>query len=162
MLDLLNFGCFVSLLYRFHCNAMRTSIKVHMNWYKIQQIEHTGGGGGLDSGQRPHLDRYLHTETPPPETETYWNAYLFDTAGTWRQRTRRKRKKLLPTAREGNVVTGVCLSTIGLMDTGSLRILLECVLVTIATYGESSESGTINHCRRVPAFTNCPPPQETY
>ena len=45
---------------------------------------------------------------------------------------------LLPTAREGNVFTGVCLSTIGLMDTGSLLglvtarsvcILLECFLV---------------------------------
>ena len=44
----------------------------------------------------------------------------------------------LPIAREGNVFTGVCLSTIGLMDTGSLldlvmprsvRILLECFLV---------------------------------
>ena len=44
----------------------------------------------------------------------------------------------LPTAREGNVFTGVCLSTIGLMDTGSLpslvtarseRILLEYFLV---------------------------------
>ena len=44
----------------------------------------------------------------------------------------------LPTAREGNVFTGVCLSTIGLMDTGSVlglvtarsvRILLECFLV---------------------------------
>ena len=47
-------------------------------------------------------------------------------------------RHLLPTAREGNVFTGVCLSTIGLMDTGSLlglvmarsvRILLECFLV---------------------------------
>ena len=28
--------------------------------------------------------------------------------------------RFLPTAREGNVFTGVCLSTIGLMDTGSL------------------------------------------
>ena len=46
--------------------------------------------------------------------------------------------RLLPTAREGNVSTGVCLSIIGLMDTGSLlslvtawsvRILLECFLV---------------------------------
>ena len=45
---------------------------------------------------------------------------------------------LLPIAREGNVFTGICLSTIGLMDTGSLlglvkarsvRILLECFLV---------------------------------
>ena len=44
----------------------------------------------------------------------------------------------LRTAREGNIFTGVCLSTIGLMDTGSLlglvtarsvRILLECFLV---------------------------------
>ena len=46
--------------------------------------------------------------------------------------------EFLPTAREGNVFTGVCLSTIGLMDTGSLlglvtvrplRILLECFRV---------------------------------
>ena len=46
----------------------------------------------------------------------------------------------LPTAREGNVFTGVYLSTIGLMDTGSLlgfvmaqsvHILLECFLVHI-------------------------------
>ena len=46
--------------------------------------------------------------------------------------------EFLPTAREGNVFTGACLSTIGLMDTGSLfglvtvwsvRILLECFLV---------------------------------
>ena len=45
--------------------------------------------------------------------------------------------KLLPTEREGNVFTGVCLSTIGLIDTRSLlgltarsvRILLECFLV---------------------------------
>ena len=41
---------------------------------------------------------------------------------------------LLPTARGGNVFTGVCLSAIGLMDTGlltarSVRILLECFLV---------------------------------
>ena len=45
---------------------------------------------------------------------------------------------LLPTAREGKVFTAVCLSTISLMDTGSLlglvtvrsvRILLECFLV---------------------------------
>ena len=45
---------------------------------------------------------------------------------------------LLPTAREGNVFTGDCLSTIGFVDTGSLlglvtaqlvRILLECFLV---------------------------------
>ena len=43
---------------------------------------------------------------------------------------------LLPTAREGNVFTGACLSTIGLMDTGSLlvtaqsvRFPLECFLV---------------------------------
>ena len=44
----------------------------------------------------------------------------------------------LPTTREGNVFTDVCLSTIGLIDTGSLlglvtarsvRILLECFLV---------------------------------
>ena len=44
----------------------------------------------------------------------------------------------LPTAREGNVFTGICLSTIGLFDTGSLlglvtgrsvRILPECFLV---------------------------------
>ena len=44
----------------------------------------------------------------------------------------------LPTAREGNVFTDVCLSTTGLMNTGSLlglvttrsvRILLECFLV---------------------------------
>ena len=44
----------------------------------------------------------------------------------------------LPTAREGNIFTGVCLSTVGLMDTGSLLglftarlvcILLECFLV---------------------------------
>ena len=44
----------------------------------------------------------------------------------------------LPTAREGNVFTGVCLSTIRLMDTGllldlvtarSVRILLKCFLV---------------------------------
>ena len=44
----------------------------------------------------------------------------------------------LPTARQGNVFTGVCLSTIVLMNTGSLlglvmawsvRILLECLLV---------------------------------
>ena len=45
----------------------------------------------------------------------------------------------LPTTREGNVFTGVCLSTISLMATSSLlglvtaqsvRILLECFLVT--------------------------------
>ena len=36
---------------------------------------------------------------------------------------------LLPTAREGNVFTGVCLSTIGLMDTGSLP-----GLVTVRSY----------------------------
>ena len=44
----------------------------------------------------------------------------------------------LPTATEGNVFTGVCLSTIRLMDTGllldlvtarSVRILLKCFLV---------------------------------
>ena len=48
--------------------------------------------------------------------------------------------RFLPIGREGNVFTGVCLSTIGLMDTGSLlglvaarsvRILLECFLVGI-------------------------------
>ena len=63
-----------------------------------------------------------------------------------RQKTIKKinvvRKLLsLPTEREGNVFTGVCLSTIGLMDTGSLlglvmawsvRILLECFLVNCA------------------------------
>ena len=41
----------------------------------------------------------------------------------------------LPTAREGNVFTGVCLSTIGLTASGlltarSVRILLECFLVS--------------------------------
>ena len=46
--------------------------------------------------------------------------------------------QFLTTAREGNVFTGVCLSTIGLMPTGSMlglvmarsvRIALECFLV---------------------------------
>ena len=50
------------------------------------------------------------------------------------------RSMLLPIAREGNVFTSVCLSTIGLMDTGSLLglvtaravcILLECFLVSL-------------------------------
>ena len=40
---------------------------------------------------------------------------------------------LLPTAREGNVFTGVCLSTIGLMDTSSLL-----GLVTVRSYWNTS------------------------
>ena len=46
----------------------------------------------------------------------------------------------LPTARENNDFTGVCLSTIGLVDTGSLWlvcILLECFLVNIFISFES-------------------------
>ena len=48
---------------------------------------------------------------------------------------------LLPIAREGNVFTGVCLSTVGLMDIGSLlglvmarsvHILPECFLVSFS------------------------------
>ena len=42
VLDSVNFGRFVSRrCERFHCNAMRTSIKTRMNWHKIQQSEHT-------------------------------------------------------------------------------------------------------------------------
>ena len=40
--ELVNCGCFVSSRSEsFHCNAMRKSIGTHMNWHKIQQIEHT-------------------------------------------------------------------------------------------------------------------------
>ena len=51
------------------------------------------------------------------------------------------RPDLLPTAREGNIFTGVCLSTIGVMATRSplilvtarsVLILLECFLVIFA------------------------------
>ena len=35
------FGEFWMFCERFHCNAMKTSIKVRMNWHKIQQIEYT-------------------------------------------------------------------------------------------------------------------------
>ena len=57
----------------------------------------------------------------------------------------------LPTAREGNVFTGVGLSTIGLIDTGSLlglvtarsvRILLECFLVIGVYIGQSEHTIT--------------------
>ena len=35
VLDSLNFDCFVSSRCEYlHCNAMRTSIKAHMNWHK--------------------------------------------------------------------------------------------------------------------------------
>ena len=44
MLDLVNFDCFVlSRRENSHYNAIRKSIKARMNWYKIQQIEHTPG-----------------------------------------------------------------------------------------------------------------------
>ena len=55
-------------------------------------------------------------------------------------------QNLLPTAREGNVFTGVCLSTIGLVATRSLlilvtarsvRILLECFLGNISNFKKS-------------------------
>ena len=64
---------------------------------------------------------------------------------------------LLPTAREGNVFTGACLSTIGLMDTGSLlglvmvrlvRILLECFLV-VDDFG-AEKSARRNRCSSKP------------
>ena len=42
MLDPVNFGYFVSSrCERFHCNTMQTSIKAHINWREIQQIEYT-------------------------------------------------------------------------------------------------------------------------
>ena len=56
--------------------------------------------------------------------------------------SKRNMTLLLPTAREGSVFIGVCLSTIGLMATSSLlglhtawsvRILLECFLVACNT-----------------------------
>ena len=59
-------------------------------------------------------------------------------------------KASLPTARECNVFTGVCLSTIGLTDIGSLlglvtarlvRILLECFLVSTILMMKTSENG---------------------
>ena len=50
MLDSVNFGCFVlSRCEHFHYNAVRKSIKVRMNWYKTQQIEHTPGTNGAGS-----------------------------------------------------------------------------------------------------------------
>ena len=64
---------------------------------------------------------------------------------------------LLPTAREGNVFTGVCLSTIGLMATRSLlgpvtvrsvRILLKCFLVWHCINGDSVDNvqnGSVTH-----------------
>ena len=59
-------------------------------------------------------------------------------------------KTLLPTAREGNVSTGACLSTIGLMATQSLLILvtarsvcvlLKCFLVAIKKPSSNQCSG---------------------
>ena len=42
VLDCPNFGCFVSSRCQYsHCIATRNSIKVSMNWHKIQEIEHT-------------------------------------------------------------------------------------------------------------------------
>ena len=44
VLDCPNFGCFVSSrCQHFHCIAMRNSIKVGVNWHKIQEIEHNPG-----------------------------------------------------------------------------------------------------------------------
>ena len=62
---------------------------------------------------------------------TDWIAQVIEKASNG---TKHPNTAYLPTAREGNVFTGVCLSTIGLMDTGSLLglvvcILLECFLV---------------------------------
>ena len=54
-----------------------------------------------------------------------------------------KKEVFLPTAKEGNIFTGVCLSTIGLMDIGSLLglvtaqsvlTLLECFLVNFEVF----------------------------
>ena len=44
VLDCPNFGCFVSSgCQHFHCISMGNSIKLGMNWHKIEEIEHIPG-----------------------------------------------------------------------------------------------------------------------
>ena len=75
--------------------------------------------------------------------------------------------QLLPSAREGNVFTGVCLSKIGLTDTGSLLglvmvrsvgILLECFLVGYVFYISCSVSffgAFLDHFYRFSLSSKC-------